>query len=181
MTHNLHEYSAIKEMAKMYGVDFRFDAAIFPRLNGDMAPVNLRVNPKEAVEIELSDDIIFNLWKEYFEEMQGSLFSETLYNCGAGLTNFYIDSCGTLLPCVMTAEPEYDLKKGDFLTGWNKVIPGIKEKKADDDFTCKKCEKRVLCGFCPAFFRLETGSEDIYSQYLCEMGKYRYDKIMNHS
>jgi MoaA/NifB/PqqE/SkfB family radical SAM enzyme len=66
MTHNLHEYSAMKGMADMYDVDFRFDAAIFPRLNGDMAPVNLRINPKEAVEIELSDDIILNHWKEYY-------------------------------------------------------------------------------------------------------------------
>ncbi len=79
MTHNLHEYPDMKKMAEVYGADFRFDAAIFPRLNGDLAPLNLRINPKEAVEIELSDDIILNHWKEYFKEMQGSVFSETLF------------------------------------------------------------------------------------------------------
>jgi radical SAM protein with 4Fe4S-binding SPASM domain len=179
MTHNLHEHSAIKEIATMCGADFRTDAAIFPRLNGDMTPVNLRVNPKEAVEIELSDDIILNLWKEYYKEMQGSIFSETLYNCGAGLTDFYIDSRGTLLPCVMNVEPEYDLTRGDFLTGWHKVISGIMNKKVDNDFVCKNCEKLVLCGFCPAFFKLETGSENIHSEYLCEMGQHRYNIIMN--
>jgi len=179
MTHNLHEYPDMKKMADMYNVDFRFDAAIFPRLNGDLAPLNLRINPKEAVEIELSDDKILNLWKEYYTEMQGAPFSDTLYNCGAGLTDFYIDSCGTLLPCIMTPVPEYDLINGDFLTGWHKVIPRIYEKIADKDFTCNNCEKHVLCGYCPAFFRLETGSEEIYSQYLCDMGQYRYEKVMN--
>jgi hypothetical protein len=31
----------------------------------------------------------------------------------------------------------------------------------------------MVCGYCPAFFGMENGSEDIRSEYLCAMGKHR--------
>ena len=41
MTLNAHEFSDIEQLALDWGVRFRFDAAIFPRLNGDRAPLAL--------------------------------------------------------------------------------------------------------------------------------------------
>ena len=47
------------------------------------------------------------------------------------------------------------------------------------DYLCNTCEKRALCGFCPAFFALENGAEDDRSEYLCAMGHSRFHAIMN--
>ncbi len=56
MTLNLHEFYDIENIAKNYGVNFRFDPAIFPCFNGNKAPVLLRVDPEEVVEKEFSNE-----------------------------------------------------------------------------------------------------------------------------
>ena len=178
MTLNCHEFFDIENLAKEFGVKFRFDAAIFPRFDGDKTPLGLRVSPGDAIGKELSDDERLLQWKNYFKKYQGLPVSDTLYICGAGITNFHIDPYGNLRSCLMTNWPSYNLSKGNFLRGWREVIPRIREKKAGADSTCSQCEKRMLCGFCPAFFRLENGAEDKYSDYLCKMGQYRF-KILN--
>ena len=94
MTLNCHEFYDIENMAKAYGVKFRFDAAIFPCLNGDKTPLKLRVPPEEVVEKEFADPERSLQWKNFFERMQGYSVLDTLYNCGTGLTYFHIDPYG---------------------------------------------------------------------------------------
>lgn len=180
MTLNRHEFSSIQNMAKNFGVKFRFDAEIFPRFNGDKTPINLRVSPEEAVEKEFSNDARRLHWREYIERHQGLPASETLYTCGAGLTNFHIDPYGNLQPCLMTTHFTYNLLSGSFSKGWYDIMPYIREKKSRADSACNQCEKRVLCDFCPAFFYLENGAEDRYSPYLCEIGQHRFRVLNNY-
>jgi radical SAM protein with 4Fe4S-binding SPASM domain len=179
MTLNQHEFFDIENIAKEFGVKFRFDAAIFPCLNGDKTPLSLRVSPEEAIEKEFSDNERLLNWKDYFKRYRELPLSDNLYNCGAGLTSFYIDPYGNLQPCLMTSNIRYNLLTGSFSTGWYDIIPRIKEIKAGATYTCNQCEKRMLCSFCPAFFRLENGAEDIYSDYLCKMGQHRFQILHN--
>lgn len=179
MTYNRHEFHAIEDMARDRGVTFRFDPAIFPCFNGDKTPTRLRVSPQEAIEKEFANEARSRQWKDYFERVQGVPASKTLYDCGAGLMSFHIDPYGTLKPCLMVNSPRVDVSDGGFLTGWDEVIPGIKEKEVGSDFPCRQCEKRTLCGFCPAFFELENGSENIRSEYLCAIGESRFRAIEN--
>jgi radical SAM protein with 4Fe4S-binding SPASM domain len=177
MTLNRHEFYDIENMAREYDVKFRFDAAIFPCLNSDKAPLRLRVRPQEVIEKEFSDSDRSQQWKDFFERMQGFCLPDRLYNCGTGLNSFHIDPHGHLQPCLMVSDLRHDLLEGSFVEGWRDVIPRIREKKAGAAYTCYTCEKMTLCGFCPGFFELENGAEDIYSEYLCEMGKYRFEAI----
>lgn len=173
MTLNSHEFLAMKMMADVYGVKFRFDPAISPCLNGDKAPLALRVSPEEAVEKEFSDGSRLEGWLRYLEKNSGSPLQGTLYNCGAGITNFHIDPYGNLHPCLMTASPAYDLSEGGFSEGWRDEMPRIREIKVKDDYICNRCEQRDFCGFCPPFFELEKDGGEIYSEYHCAMGRER--------
>lgn len=177
MTHNHHEFDAIQQMAEEFRVKFRFDAAIFPAFGGDQTPVRLRVDPKEAIEMELSDKKRLKQLQDFFFKMKDIQVPDSLYNCSAGLTAFHIDAYGNLQPCLMVNSITYSLLKGRFMQGWQGTIPGIRRKKIKDDFACNQCEKMVLCGYCPAFFELETGAEDIPSEYLCAMGQHRFQAI----
>lgn len=180
MTMNSHEFFDIKKIADGFGVKFRFDAAIFPCLNGDKTPLSLRVSPEEAIEKEFSDVKNVLQWIEYFERSQDPILSDNLYHCGAGVDNFHIDPYGNLKPCLMTTNITYNIANGGFLTGWYD-ISRIRVKKAGENlYDCIRCEKINLCGFCPAFFDLETGSEYIRSGYLCSMGNERFQRIKNH-
>ena len=177
MDQNLHEFEAIARIAADFGVGFRFDAALFPRLNGDPGPMALRVAPADAVALEMADPEKFRQWQSYFARERHGRLPDRLYACGAGVTNFYIDPYGNLTPCLMIPDPAVNLAEGRFLDGWRDVVPRLHEKKTDSGFACLSCEKRVLCGFCPAFFLLENGHEQIPSAFLCEMGHRRYEAI----
>jgi len=177
MTMNRHEFFQIEKLAKELGVGFRFDAAIFPKLDGDKSPLSLRVSPEEAVDKEFSDPERLRRWKDHFNGFDPGPPQDGLYICGAGLKSFHIDSCGNLKPCVMTTSYSYDLLKGDFKSGWRDVMPLIREKKAGSEYNCRGCERAPLCGYCPAFFALEKGREDLCSGYICEIGGTRFQKI----
>jgi len=179
MTLNSQEFFDIEHMAKDLGIKFRFDAGIFPCMNGDKSPLRLRVPPEDAVEKEFSDEDRVLSWKLFLEKTRGYVLSDRLYHCGAGITFFHIDPYGNLQPCIMVSKITCNLLNGSFLTGWHDTISTMKNKKAGESFLCNKCEKKYLCNFCPAFFELENGSEDIRSEYLCTLGNHRYNFIHN--
>ena len=177
MTLNRHEFFDIENMAREYGVSFRFDAAIFPRFDGDRGPMALRVPAAEAVEKEFADEGRRRGCEQYYERARDLPVTDRLYQCGAGRILFHVNPDGGMTPCLMTAAPCYDLSAGSFAEGWRDVLPGITEKKAGPDFICGHCERRALCDPCPAFFQIETGSEECRSEYLCELARYRSEQI----
>ncbi len=178
MTLNIDEFSGMEALAAQYGVKFRVDAGVFPRLDGDRAPVELRIPPEEAVAKEFLNRDRLLEYKRLFDRFRNSATGETLYPCGAGVTHFHVDSFGNLQPCLMVRSLRYDLARGDFLTGWREVMPDIRNRRIHGAFDCGECEKRVLCGFCPAFFDLENGSEQVKSDYLCAVGHRRFEALM---
>ena len=177
MTLNLHEFDSMKKLASSMGLGFRSDAAIFPRLNGDRAPLALRVAPELVVQTDMADEKTRSEWREYLEKRPRMPASESLYTCGAGLTNFHIDPYGRLHPCVMSRDYEYDLNKGSFIDGWDGVISRIRDERVCPDYECNRCQKRTLCGLCPSFSRAENGNEQVRSDYLCTIGNLRYNAI----
>ncbi len=178
MTLNSHELFRMENMAKELGLKFRFDAALFPKFNGDRSPVSLRVPPEEVVDKEFSDAERYAQWRDYYHHVKSLPASDKLYVCGAGMNSFHIDAHGSLKPCLMSRSLQYSLEKGDFATGWRDVIALIREKKAGKDYKCNGCEKGLLCGYCPALFGLENGKEDLCSAYTCETGKERFNRII---
>ena len=178
MTHNADEFEKIEEMARQYDVEFRFDACIFNCLDGSDDPLSLRVSAEEAVEKDFSDKERAREWFEYFTEEMGDMSSDKLYGCGAGVTGFHINPYGQLQPCLMMPWMSYDLLTGKFSEGWQKMVDLVAGEKAPLGSPCRDCNRKNLCGYCPAFFRAETGSEKMRSEYLCSIGAGRYDRIM---
>jgi len=177
MSLNRHEFSEMQRMAEAYGAKFRMDAEIFPRFDGNKTPIQFRIPSEEVVEKEFSDKSRFSQYKALYERFKNIPAAETLYSCGAGMTHFHIDPFGFLQPCLMVRSVRYDLSQGDFLTGWQGVMPQIKDKRATPSNHCNRCEKRILCGACPAFFELENHAEDVRSDYLCSIGQLRYRSL----
>jgi len=176
MRNNLKEFSDLHKASLEIGAKFRFDAAIFPRLNGDQTPVELRISPADAVNLEFSEKKWRDQWVGYLERFKDVVLDNSLFNCGAGRTTFNIDSSGCLTPCLMINDVRFNLRKGNFEEGWEEIGQSIRAKKVEKEYYCNNCVKRSLCGFCPAFFKLETGSENMYCEYLCKLGHLRYER-----
>ena len=170
LTKNRHEFDDVRQMAESLGVRFRFDGMIFPCLDGNRAPTAYRVSPEEVAEKNLIASRLISEWRSLAARLKQVPLSDVLFDCSAGTNNFHIDPWGGLKPCLMVRDVCYDLLSGTFMDGWSNCIPEIRKKKIPLEFECKTCENRAYCGYCPAFFRLDTGSETKISKYLCRIG-----------
>lgn len=178
MTLNQHEYPIMEGIAKKFNApNFRLDAGIFPAFDGDREPMNYRVDPSVAVDLELSDPRMKKNMADYYEKLAGMKKTDKLYTCGAGLTSYFVDAYGNLKPCVMVHSLQVNVRNGGFLKGWTETIPAIRERKAPEGHSCSSCSNKPVCNSCPAFSDLENGLESRKSKYVCDTGHIRGDKI----
>lgn len=173
MAENRHEFEGMESLAEAYGVQFRMDAGVFPRLDGDRGPLGMRVGVEDAVALEMSSAWRERSWREYFGRARTFPAADKLYACGCGLSSFHIDADGWLRPCLMVTEVRYDLRAGTFQDGWERVIPQVRAIAAPAGYACNRCEDRAACSVCPGFFRLENGDPGVRSGYLCALGRER--------
>ncbi|MFC1853250.1 radical SAM protein [candidate division CSSED10-310 bacterium] len=179
LTLNDHELYEVAEFAARNGVPFRTDAAIFPCFNGDQSPLQYRVSPELAIDKELS---FIPKWLQFQVSrfQKGDIpVTDKLYACGAGLASFHIDAYGNLQACLMAQDIQYNLLSGNFVTGWNEVIPSIRKLKVLPGCACNGCQKKVLCGYCPPFLQLENPGSNKHSNYLCSLAQLRYEALVN--
>jgi radical SAM protein with 4Fe4S-binding SPASM domain len=177
MTLNNDEFPAIEEMARSLGLPFRLDPALFPSLAGDRSPLDLRVSPERAVAVEMANPERKKEWREFrrvFGETKGG---DGLYNCGSGVNTFHVDPQGWLYPCLMVRHVWYPLGQGSFQEGWSRAFNDFRREPPDDDMPCRRCEQKLLCGYCPGFFAMEHDGKAIPSDYLCAIGKLRFATI----
>ncbi len=174
---NLHEVEAMRRMAEERQLPFRMDAALFPCRDGCRAPLDHRIPPELAAQLELADEAVLRRTVDYFRKARGIPPENRLFSCAGGLTGFHVDPAGTLLPCLMATTHGFDLRQGSFREGWDSVLPGFREQLVEPGYRCHECEKRVLCGICPAQAALETGSVQRKAEYLCALGEARWRAI----
>jgi len=178
MTLNRDEIPAMREFARGLGLKLRLDPGVIPALDGGRDPLALRVPPDEAVRIELEEEGRLEEWHDSLikARAEGSSRGDGLYQCAAGLRSFYINVHGHLRPCQMVQDVAYDLKRGDFLTGWRE-IGRVRALKAPPDYRCTNCESMTLCRHCPPAFQLETGNAAVPSDYVCAIGRKRHEAV----
>lgn len=178
MTLNGREVGAMRELAASLGVEFRFDPALNPRLDGGREPMVLRLPPEEVLALDLSDDARWAALREASERLTGpSPSPESLYGCGAGLSSFHVDACGGLSLCIMAREPVYDLRSGTFREGWLGPLKEAREARRTRVTRCTACDLGALCGQCPGWARIETGDAEEPVPYLCEIAHLRSERL----
>ena len=183
MTLNQHEMVEMEKIADSWGLEFRFDSAVFPCLpNRGKEPLDLRVDPARAVEIEMSSPKRLKAMADYFETRQNVPGAPEMYQCGAGLTAFYVDPFGDVSPCLMTTKYRYSARgqEGGFAARWRDDVSKIRTLKPENpDHGCGSCGVRAVCSGCSAFHALETGREDVKSEYVCETTQHRVKALRN--
>ncbi len=174
---NIHELPKIQEFAKKNDIYHRFDAAIVPRLDGDMAPSDERLDEEEIVNWYLSTNKLRNEWKKLYESTKDIPATDRLYTCGAAVNSFHINAQGWLNPCVMSDDSRFSLVNDSFEKGWKEKLPEIFEKRIAADSPCSGCTNHIFCNYCPATFRLETGSEQKAPSFFCKIGGMMAEKV----
>jgi MoaA/NifB/PqqE/SkfB family radical SAM enzyme len=177
MKPNLHELAGMEELARARGLRFRFDASIFPRWDGDRAPLALRLDAGEAVAAEFADPRREREWRALHERTRGGASTDRLYVCSAGTVCFHVDADATLRPCLMSRARGLPLRGGDFAASWAQLAERTASSPAAGLGGCSRCEARYLCGYCPGHFGLEAGAEDRTVPFLCDLGRLRLQAV----
>ncbi|NQU41235.1 MAG: radical SAM protein [Lentisphaerae bacterium] len=178
MKPNLEEFPAIRALAEeTYGVDFRMDAAIMPRLDGDTMPLQLRVSPETAADMEMSHPETRRKWAKAKSQSAHVTPSPRLYSCGAGVIGFHIDAEAQLLPCLITTNVAVDVSTKPFAEGWSEIVEIMAGLKAKTGLECQSCPHSVMCGQCPSYALMENGQADSVPEYLCELGRCRRERL----
>ena len=173
MTLNRDEVFQIKEYAEELGAKFRFDPILNPRLDGTKTPCNFRLSPEEVVSLDLADEKRVKEWREFCDRFVGPYHSDSLFDCGAGISTFHIDPYGQMSACEMIRFQSYDLRSGTFQEGWYEAIPRFLELKPRGDYACGRCELSSLCGQCPGWAWLEHANPETPVDYLCDIAHLR--------
>lgn len=174
MAETRDEIAEMRRMAEERGVKFRLDPSLFPCRDGDTAPLEHRIPPAEAVAIEMQDEAYRRRAGDYYEKKKDLPPTGSLYSCTAGRTNFHVDARGHLFACMMVTADGFDLTRGRFADGWGGPVARFLDQPAPPGYECHTCERRFICGICPAQFAMETGSPDRKSEYVCRLGEERH-------
>lgn len=134
VTLNQHEIWDIKRFAQVeLGVEFKFDAMMNPRIDCSQSPLQVRLEPKEVVALDLLDPERVASWRDFATQFAGPVNPperrQELYHCGGGINGFAIDPYGKMSICVLSHGETYDLRQGSFQEGWSQFLGKVRRKK----------------------------------------------------
>ena len=177
---NLHELEKMKNIATKYDARFRYDATVWPRLDGDTTPYAHRLSIGEQLALDRTDPERQQGWLEVAEKMTGAFIrSGYVYNCGAGYRSFHIDSAGNLTMCIMSRIPAYNLFEMPFAEAWNKL--GVeRQRKRRLGTACETCPLGPLCAQCPGWSLVVHGDLETPVAFICELAKQRAEQLCDY-
>ncbi len=176
---NLGELPEMERQAAEIGAAFRHDAAIFPCLDGgSRAPLALRVSPAEAVRADMATAARRAMWRAKIEQTAGAPADDRLYACAAGRSAFCADPFGGLAPCLLAENYRCEPAGRPFREIWNGELAAIQGRKRSRNDVVFAGEMRGACAHCPAFNRIETGHEEMESDYVKKSTWLRYGAAM---
>jgi radical SAM protein with 4Fe4S-binding SPASM domain len=177
-TINRHEVYEMQRMAEQdFGVDFKFDTVVNPRIDCSQSPVEVRLTPEDAVALDLHEPRrrteFLKLLDRDFAIPAGDLRTDDVYLCGGGVTSCAIDPYGQMSICVLSHQESYDWRSGSFSAGWNDFLGRVRSKKKTRETKCDRCRLHSICSMCAANGELEKGDAESPVEFLCEVAHLR--------
>ncbi|OFW61943.1 MAG: hypothetical protein A2133_07010 [Actinobacteria bacterium RBG_16_64_13] len=175
---NVDYVDAIEALATSFGLRFRVDPMVTPRLNGDLTPLQQRVDPQQAVDLEMrtwerrADMARFFKRHDALRE-RATAPAHRLYRCGAGVASFQIDPQGFMHPCLMSQSIAYNTLTTGFAGAWKAVSAAVDRATWEGTGGCADCPNILLCDYCPGLFDLEQATPSRPPEYVCSLGENR--------
>jgi radical SAM protein with 4Fe4S-binding SPASM domain len=179
LTANRHELGAMRSLADQLGIPFRYDAMLWPRLDGSQGPFDYQLPLEEMVALDRQDPDRQAAWDKVAEEFQGQkVRAESVYSCGAGYRSFVVDSAGQLGMCGMSRRPAYDLVQMSFQQGWE-ALGAQRQLKRQMDTACRTCTVGGLCTQCPGWSQAIHNDNETPVEFVCSLGHLRAKQTQN--
>lgn len=170
---NQHELALMQEITERFGLKFRYDGTIWPRLNGDLRTLEHQVPAEVMLNLDLTDPARKEAWQKA-QRIAGDtiLRDERVFSCNASLKSFHIDAFGNMNVCMMLRTNKFNLLEKTFKQVWN-GIGEIRQWKRKKSSLCQSCDATVFCVQCPAFSHVVHGDFESIVEPICLAAKQR--------
>ena len=152
LTLNVSELEGMQKMADDWGIKFRYDPAIFSRLDGNRQPISYRLEPKEIIALERRDDKRSREWRAElcaYTAAQVHSDSNRLFRCGAGTRTFHVNAYGKMHPCMGGRHWAYDLACMSIAEALDAFTSSVRSLYLPADSPCRECDLLWVCRNCP--------------------------------
>jgi radical SAM protein with 4Fe4S-binding SPASM domain len=178
-TINRHEIFKMKRLAEQeFGVEFKFDSLINPRIDCSQSPLAVRLSPEQVVDLDFSDPRRKEDYRRMAEKDLATLLEtgkgeKKKYSCGGGIGGCAVDPYGTMSICVISHQQGYNIRTGSFSEGWEGPLRDIRNQPRTRPTICDRCQIQSLCSMCPAAGELENGDPESPVNFLCQVAHLR--------
>ncbi|MFH1245554.1 MAG: radical SAM protein, partial [Candidatus Omnitrophota bacterium] len=138
---NVQHVPEIKKYVQGLGLSFCSSVDLHARLNGDLAPCDLRVAPKEIPRLKTGGTPECAHPPDGHNQTDGQ--TEYLFNCAvSGGDGFYIDPYGNMSLCGLLRENNAGLWEKDIRLEQERLLSLVRNKKFTTNSPCSSCRLR---------------------------------------
>lgn len=163
---NYNEMRDIKKFVEKRNLKFRLSTLLYPRLNGDLFPISLRLSVEKL--IELKNNLGYNI--KACGRGKPKL-TDRLYQCFSNQDSFFISPSGEMYLCHLTRKYSVNILKDSIKNNFKKLLNRFQNQTFKTNSKCKICSNRSICNWCPPRAELETGNKEEPISYFCELFK----------
>jgi radical SAM protein with 4Fe4S-binding SPASM domain len=150
---------------------FKYDYFLYPRLNGDKAPLAGRLSFDEIKAVVSKNA---DMRRQLDEELGGSFpllerSADHLYQCTSWQDHLFINPAGQARFCLFSNNFSFDALRYPAREAMLKVFAAVAQKRFKTRSRCRTCRLRAICNWCPAKAKLETGSEEGRVEHYCRL------------
>ncbi len=172
MKDNLEQLPKIKQFIEKLGLRFYPSFLLYSRLNGDSAPTNLRISPREVLKLNGNKEPLNDNCDISLNSLRGSPHHK-LFQCAiAGGDGIQIDPYGNLVPCNCIRKPKLNLLKESLKQSQKDILDWIRTRCFTNSSECRQCSIRDICFSCPGKALLEISDMQAPVPYFCELARF---------
>jgi len=166
---NLSQLPMIKKFIENRGLKFYPNYDLHARLNGDLAPCNLR--------IPLQRDSNLNRKKKQLDndcqlsvQVAPDTLNANLFRCAVGGgDSINLDPYGNMFLCNLIRRPYFNLLKAEIKDAFGSLLPLVRNAVFTTESKCKSCNIREECFWCPGKALVETGDREAPIEDFCRL------------
>ncbi|WP_297282139.1 radical SAM/SPASM domain-containing protein [uncultured Anaerococcus sp.] len=170
MNKNINSIKSLEQFCKEKDIKFVASPFVFPKSNGDISPINNRVNDKESLFtiVDSIDDI---------SKFNPAVHDDNDYICPNMRYSIGIECNGNVNPCNALFYSIGNIYNESIKKIWDSEnLKAFQNMKFGDLKDCKGCANKSFCIRCPGIAHSESGNYLKSYAFACSMAEVRHYK-----